>query len=206
MPAFLSSPRTCSGVHGAANAAPEIDAHRLRKHGCRNKSGMTGGGRFTATPSSVPWRDRRGAARSRARCRHCARSAHGPHRECPIRAADRGASARRRRFMRLRTTALPIFLVTVYPICIDGSPSARSRTSRTKPGIGARFPAFAARKSRRIRRVVRLTASCGRDCGERESRCGHPESPSATGNRAGARAPDCSAERSASSFIPWSSE
>ncbi len=50
------------------------------------------------------------------------------------------ASARKRRFMRLRTTAPPIFLVTVMPMRMAGSPSSRARTSRTKPGMGARLP------------------------------------------------------------------
>ncbi len=65
------------------------------------------------------------------------------------------ASARKRRFIRLRTTAPPIFLVTVKPMRLAGSPSARSRTSRTKPGAEARRPALAARKSARFLSVIR---------------------------------------------------
>ena len=55
------------------------------------------------------------------------------------------ASSRKRRFMRLRTTALPTFLETVMPIRIVASSSSRARTSSTNPGMGARLPALAAR-------------------------------------------------------------
>ena len=61
----------------------------------------------------------------------------------------------KRRFMRLRTTAPPIFLVTVKPTRIRGSLSLRSRTNRTKPGVLARSPALAARKSARFLIVLR---------------------------------------------------
>jgi hypothetical protein len=55
----------------------------------------------------------------------------------------------------LRITAPPIFFVTVKPTRIAGSASRRSRTRRVKPGVDARRPLFAARKSARFRIVAR---------------------------------------------------
>ena len=55
------------------------------------------------------------------------------------------ASSRKRRFIRLRTTAPPTFFETVMPKRITGCSSRRGRTSRTKPPVGARSPPFAAR-------------------------------------------------------------
>ena len=113
------------------------------------------------------------------------------------------ASARKRRFMRLRTTAPPIFLVTVKPTRIAGSPSSRSRTSRTKPGVGARLPRIGGKEigaladawlgaellaAARAARVEHLAAA-------RRSPCG-------AGTRAGARGRDCSAGKCASSLMP----
>src|SRR6185369_5556788 len=65
------------------------------------------------------------------------------------------ARARKRRFMRLRMTAPPILRVTVKPTRIAGSASCRSRTRRMKPGVVARLPALAARKSARFLIVLR---------------------------------------------------
>jgi len=97
------------------------------------------------------------------------------------------ASERKRRFMRLRMTALPIFLVTVTPSRMTGSPSSRGRTNRTKPGVAIRRPLFAARKSVRrlivsIREAVRPKASCGHARGARREPCGHRASPSGRGS------------------------
>ncbi len=74
---------------------------------------------------------------------------------CPPMGRISRATARKRRFMRLRTTAPPIFFVMVKPTRMAGSASFRSRTSRMKPGVDARFPAFAARKSARFVMVAR---------------------------------------------------
>lgn len=118
------------------------------------------------------------------------------------------ARARNRRFMRLRTTALPIFLVTVIPSRMDGSPSSRSWTSRTNPGMGARRPRLAARKSARRRMIcsgavaVRPTATCGRANGELPEPCGRPRWPTGRGSRDDACGQGCSAGKCASSVIP----
>ena len=126
------------------------------------------------------------------------------------------ASARKRRFMRLRTTAPPIFFVTVMPSRFTGSPSARSRTNRTKPGMGARFARFAARKSALLLIVtkggswpepvcsglLRRSASCGHGHDGRAEWRGHRVWPCGRGNRGGGHARDCLAERCASSLIP----
>jgi len=73
----------------------------------------------------------------------------------PLAGITSRASSRKRRFIRFRTTALPTFFVTVNPTRFWGSPSSRSRTRSTNPGVAARRPAFAARKSERFR----ITAS-----------------------------------------------
>lgn len=57
----------------------------------------------------------------------------------------RSAAARKRRFMRLRTTAPPIFFVAVKPTLIVGSSSPRSRRCSENAGAPVRAP-FAARK------------------------------------------------------------
>jgi len=132
-------------------------------------------------------------------------------------------SARRRRFMRFRMTALPTFLLTVNPTRIVGSSSRRSRASKTNPGIGARLPAFAARKSARRVSVTRSRTfpSCKSrgvwstpcllrptawrgpvhgDCGSRRDR---PLSPSGRETRGDVRGRGCSAEKCASLVMPY---
>lgn len=122
-----------------------------------------------------------------------------PARPCgPITAR---ANARKRRFIRLRTTALPIFFVTVIPSLIAGFPSFRLRTKSTKPGVATRLAALAARKSDRFLIEIRRKASCDRGHGAHESPRVRRLSPSGRGNRGGVREPGCSAEKCASSLM-----
>jgi hypothetical protein len=70
-----------------------------------------------------------------------------------------------------------------------------------KPGIATRFALFAARKSRRLEMVVRLTAFCGRVRGVLAELRGLQPSPTADGSRDGGHEQGCSAEMCASSLM-----
>ena len=113
------------------------------------------------------------------------------------------SKARNRRFMRLRTTALPIRLVTVMPKR-NPAPSL-PRASKTKPGLETLMPRLAARNSARwvntrganapagcgrasgpARSPFRQKASCDRVRGARAAHCGHQPSRCANGNHGGA--------------------
>ena len=106
-------------------------------------------GSAAARSSARPWPARLArscaqAARNRARCRRSGRSGHGRRRRCRRSGRISRASARKRRFMRLRTTALPIFLVTVKPtrmrriaVVRGRGRAGRSRASaRAVPRVG----------------------------------------------------------------------
>ena len=79
---------------------------------------------------------RRAASRNRARPRLRARSGHGRGRRSPATGKASRSSARKRRFIRLRTTALPIFLVTVTPNRSPRPPFGCA--SSTNPGRATR--------------------------------------------------------------------
>jgi hypothetical protein len=111
------------------------------------------------------------------------------------------ASARKRRFMRLRITAFPIFLVTVMPSRIVKSASPRSRTSRTNPPFAVRLAELAARKSLRALILVRRKASCDRVNGGRGSLLVRLLLPSGRESRDAGRVLGCSAEKCASSLM-----
>ena len=116
--------------------------------------------------------------------------------------------------MRLRTTALPTFLVTVKPTRA-ASLSPRSSTSSRKSRPRRFSPRRTARNSARLRSLagagcgacrfpatespsLRRRAACGRDCGERRRRRGHPWWPCGHGNHAGACGRVWTADRYAS--------
>src|SRR6056297_730405 len=71
------------------------------------------------------------------------------------------ATARKRRFARLRATALPTFLEQVKPTRIEGSSSRRLRPCTIIAGVPWRLARAAARKSDRLRKTFKL--SCAHD-------------------------------------------
>ena len=77
---------------------------------------------------------------------HATVADHRQHRPC-VGSAPR-SNSRNRRFMRLRTTALPIFLVTVIPKRMP-LPSF-GRVNSTNPARALRRPLLARRKSARL--------------------------------------------------------
>lgn len=131
-------------------------------------------------------------------------------------------AARKRRLMRLRTTAFPVFLVTVYPM--RGSPSAsRFRPCNTKARRFTRPPFATARNSERFlsvfmsgvgcvaRAVITISAACSSPI-RRLGACdpwpdgeqgpdGRFSLPCVSGNRDGACGQDGSADTYASLFL-----
>jgi hypothetical protein len=127
--------------------------------------------------------------------------------------------------MRLRTTAPPIFFVTVKPIRAPSPAALLGRAANRNPGLLARAPLRSARKSWRFLITDRLKptlcapsacfsegfsfrlrpkASCGPLRAATPTLCGQPWSLCAHGNRDGAYASAGSVDRSVSSFRPWS--
>ena len=105
--------------------------------------------------------------------------------------------------MRLRTTALPAFLVTVKPTRGGSVVAAVQHFQQEKPPAplftapdGQELAALAkppelvaggpAGVRQRSRLPLRRTAACGHGCGERRRRRGHPWWPCGHGSRAGA--------------------
>ena len=118
--------------------------------------------------------------------------------------------------MRLRFTAFPVFLVTVKPT--RGGPSSPRLSTSTRNSRPRRFsPPRTARNSLRLRSrcglvvpgvrpgngrpSVRRRAACGRDCGERRRRRGHPWWPCGHGSRDGASARASRVDRCASFIL-----
>ena len=104
-------------------------------------------------PLSMHGADRSAGPRSLARVSPRGRSAPGRHPTPDAHPATNRAASFRRRRVRLRITALPIFLVTVKP-SRAGSLSPRDSTCSTTPVAAALRPLAAARRNsaRRVRR------------------------------------------------------
>ncbi len=126
---------------------------------------------------------------------------------CCSASTSRAAFLPRRRRVRLRITALPIFFVTVKP-SLAGPSSSRGSTCSTTPGIGALRPLAAARwnSARVVRRPgaakpmprVRPKAACGPSPGGSPAPYGLRPSPYGSGTRAAACGPASTVGRCAS--------